>query len=259
MNLIIDVKERLQDMRENGWESLLTRVKSFCDKNEIKVPKMDKEINARGTSARRKQKVTNKHYYHVEIFLAAIDSILSEMNHRFNEVSSELLVCMASLNPRNSFSNFDVDKLVRLAEIYAEDFMVGDLFLLRSQLHSFIGNVRRSQEFLGCRDLATVAEIMVKTGKHNSYGLVYRLIELTLILPVATASVERVFSAMSLIKTDLRNKMGDEWLNALMICYTEKEIFRSLSNEKIIERFESMGNRRMLVPKKNLVIAAAED
>jgi len=88
---------------------------------------------------------------------------------------------------------------------------------------------------------------------HRSYPLVYRLIELTLILPVATASVERVFSAMSIIKTDLRNKMGDEWLNDLMICYTEKEIFRSISNEKIMKRFEEMKERRMLIPQKIVV------
>jgi len=73
---------------------------------------------------------------------------------------------------------------------------------------------------------------MVKTNMNTSYPLVYRLIELTLILPVATASVERVFSAMSLIKTDLRNKMGGEWLNDLMICYVEKEILRSITNGK---------------------------
>ena len=59
---------------------------------------------------------------------------------------------------------------------------------------------------------------MVKHGMHKSYPLVYRLIELTLILPVAMASVERIFSVMSIIKIDLRNKMGDGWLNDLMIC-----------------------------------------
>jgi len=89
---------------------------------------------------------------------------------------------------------------------------------------------------------------------NTSYPLVYRLIELTLILPVATASVERVFSAMSLIKTDLRNKMGDEWVNDLMICYVEKEIFRSITNEKIIQRFEAMKKRRMLLTQKNIVV-----
>ncbi|KAJ4786892.1 zinc finger MYM-type-like protein [Rhynchospora pubera] len=215
MHLIIGVKDSLQDMRDNGWEPLFKRVKIFCDKNEIEVPDMDKEVNARGTSARRRQKVTNMHFYQVEIFLAAIDSIISEMNHRFGEVS----------------------------------FDIGEIAVLPSQLRGFVGRVRRSQEFFGCTELPQVAEIVVKVGMDRSYPLVYRLIEMTLILPVATASVERVFSAMSIIKTDLRNKMGDEWLNDLMICYVEKEIFRSISNEKIIKRFEEMAKRRMLVPK----------
>ena len=54
---------------------------------------------------------------------------------------------------------------------------------------------------------------------------------------------------MSFIKTDLPSKMGDDWTNHLMICYIEKEIFRSISNDKIIKRFEEMKNRRMLVPR----------
>jgi len=70
-----------------------------------------------------------------------------------------------------------------------------------------------------------------------------------MILPVATASVERVFSTMALIKTDLRSKMVDDWMNHLMICYIEKEIFRSISNGKIIQRFEEMKKCRMLVPR----------
>ena len=94
---------------------------------------------------------------------------------------------------------------------------------------------------------------MVKTTMNTSYQLVYRLIELTLILPVATASVERIFSAMSLIKTDLRSKMGDEWFNDLMICYNEKEIFRKIEYEKNKKRFEEMKNRRILMPKKLMV------
>ena len=53
---------------------------------------------------------------------------------------------MASLNSRNSFSNFDLDKLVRLDEIYAEDFNVADLLLLPGQLKDFITRVKRNSE-----------------------------------------------------------------------------------------------------------------
>ena len=209
---------------------------------------MEELIPVRGKSARRKYTVTHFHYYHVEIFIAAIDAITSKMNHRFNEVSSELLVCMSCLDPRDSFSKFVVDKLVRLAEIYADDFTMADRLLLRNQLQIFILNVRRSTEFQGCGDVAKLAEKMVETGKNRTFPLVYRLVELTLILPVTTASVERVFSAMNVIKTDLRNRVSDEWFNDLMICYTEREIFQSLDDRMIIERFQAMAKRRMSLP-----------
>ena len=59
---------------------------------------------------------------------------------------------------------------------------------------------------------------------------------------------------MSIVKTDLRNKIGDERLDDLMICYTKKKIFRSIKNDKIIKRFEEMKTQDMLVPRNNLVV-----
>lgn len=48
---------------------------------------------------------------------------------------------------------------------------------------------------------------MVETKKHLVFPLVFKLIELVLLLPVSTASVERIFSAMNIIKRELRNKL----------------------------------------------------
>jgi hypothetical protein len=55
---------------------------------------------------------------------------------------------------------------------------------------------------------------MVQTEKHLVFSLIYKLIELALILLVLTRSVERAFSAMNIIKNKLRNKINDDWLNA---------------------------------------------
>jgi hypothetical protein len=41
--------------------AITQKVKENCEKNEIEVQDMDKKINVRGTSRRRKQKVTNMH------------------------------------------------------------------------------------------------------------------------------------------------------------------------------------------------------
>jgi hypothetical protein len=75
------------------------------------------------------------------------------------------------------------------------------------------------------------------------YPLVYLLLELALILPVATATVERAFSAMSIIKNRLRNRMGNEWLNDCLVTYIEKDTFVGIENEKIIKYFQNMSSR----------------
>jgi hypothetical protein len=67
---------------------------------------------------------------------------------------------------------------------------------------------------------------MVQLERHIVFLLMYRIIELALLLPVATATVERAFSAMKIIKTELRNKMTNDWLNDLMVCYIEREIYK---------------------------------
>ena len=53
---------------------------------------------------------------------------------------------------------------------------------------------------------------------------------------------------MKIIKTDLRNKVSDEWLNDLMVCYTEREIFKSIDDKTIMDRFQHMKSRRMDLP-----------
>jgi hypothetical protein len=89
---------------------------------------------------------------------------------------------------------------------------------------------------------------MVQLERHIVFPLVYRLIELALILPVATATVERAFSAMKIIKTKLRNKMNDDWLNGLMVCYIEREIFKGLDLHQIKKAFQKKKERQMQLP-----------
>jgi hypothetical protein len=47
---------------------------------------------------------------------------------------------------------------------------------------------------------------------------------------VATASVERTFSAMNIVKTDLRNKIGDDFLTDYLVCYVERDVFMRIDN-----------------------------
>ena len=84
----------------------------------------------------------------------------------------------------------------------------------------------------------------MSTRKHETYLLVYLLVKLALTFPVATATVERSFSAMKYIKNELRNRMGDQWMNDCLVVYIEKDIACSIDNETIMQRFQNMKTRR---------------
>ncbi|XP_068319650.1 uncharacterized protein [Pyrus communis] len=89
-----------------------------------------------------------------------------------------------------------------------------------------------------------LAKKMVEKGLHLTFAYVYLVVQLPLVLPVATASVEMTFSIMNIIKSPLRNKIGDQWLNDSLVVYIEKDVFSCIGNEAIMEHFQTMKPRR---------------
>ena len=68
-----------------------------------------------------------------------------------------------------------------------------------------------------------------------------------LTLPVTTASVERGFSKLSLVKTKLRSTMGQDRLEALLLASVEKDILLQLDTAELVACFASMNERRMFL------------
>jgi hypothetical protein len=74
--------------------------------------------------------------------------------------------------------------------------------------------------------------------------LVDRVIRLVLTLPISTASTERAFSSMKLVKTRLHNKMEDSFLADTLTIYVEKDIAKTITTEEIMEVFyQTQGQR----------------
>ncbi|XP_022891813.1 zinc finger MYM-type protein 1-like [Olea europaea var. sylvestris] len=237
MRLLKLCKYALQNMRDNGWDTLLSKVIQFCVDRHISVPNMDDIVVLKGRPRRASQQVTYYHCFYADLFCYVIDSILQELNDRFPETTTELFTCISCLSSRDSFATFDVCKLVRLAQLYPMDFNSEELLLLRPQLDKFLMLVRMDEAFFNLKSISCVAQKLVETENSCYFPLVYRLITLVLILPVATTSVERVFSAMNLIKNNLRNKMRDKLLNDNLVVYMERDLFMKLENETILQRF----------------------
>ncbi|KAG2539393.1 hypothetical protein PVAP13_9NG471214 [Panicum virgatum] len=178
---------------QHGWDKLLDEVNEFCDLHEIDRVEMER--------------ITNKHHYAVDCFNDIIDWLVQELDSRFSETTSQLLVCSAAFNPRESFQAFNGENLMSLAKLYPDDFSNDDLRDLSHQLRLYIADVRADDRFSNINTIATV---------------------------------ERCFSSMKIVKTSLSNRMGDDHLSHSLICYIEKEEMKKVSNEAVVHRFMTM-------------------
>ena len=94
--------------------------------------------------------------------------------------------------------------------------------------------MRNNDLFLEVQGVSEFAERLVNTRKHETYSLVNLLVKLVLTLSAATATVERSFSTIKYIKNELRNRMGDQWMNDCLVVYIEEDVDCSIDNETIM-------------------------
>jgi len=207
-----------------------------------------------GRSRRFVQDQTSDDHFRREVYIGVVDKISQELGSRFDEVNMELLSCMSVLNPSNSFASFDAQKVRRLADFYPKDIFGSELLKLELQLDTYIDVMRQDDRFSGLENLVDLSVFLsillvklVETNRHKVYELVYLLIKLVLLLPVATASVERAFSGMDFVKTKRRNKMTNNLLDDCLVTFIERDILDEVDEDDIIKTFMSIRKRR---PKK---------
>uniref|UniRef100_A0A7N0UYI5 HAT C-terminal dimerisation domain-containing protein n=1 Tax=Kalanchoe fedtschenkoi TaxID=63787 RepID=A0A7N0UYI5_KALFE len=84
-----------------------------------------------------------------------------------------------------------------------------------------VRDMRNDAKFQQVKDLGGLSCMLVETNKHRTFPYVYLLLKLVLILPVATTSVESVFSGMSFVKSSL-------------VTFIKKDIFLQVSDENVL-------------------------
>ncbi|XP_073061901.1 uncharacterized protein [Primulina eburnea] len=209
MELVSSTKKLLQELRDDKWDDLLEKVKSFCVARNIDVP----DFSAQYVDRR--------------------DAV-------------ELLMLSSALNPQNacdSLRYLDICKLVE--KFYPQDFTSDEKERLEMQLKHYEHNVVIGLYYKSLSTLSELCQWLVKTKKADIYDLVFRVIVLVLTLPVSTATTERSFSAMNIVKTRLRSKMEDDFLSDALMIFIEREIAKNICIDTIIEDFENFKERRI--------------
>ena len=133
--------------------------------------------------------------------------------------------------------------MIRLVQFYPSDFSTVQVSFLDNQFETYIHDMQSTEKFSALKGIGQLAEKMEEMKKDVSHSLVYSLVTLALILLVATATVERAFLAMNIIKNRLHNRIGDQWMNDCLVTYIEKDIFKTIKCEEILQRFQNIKNR----------------
>ncbi|KAL7111560.1 hypothetical protein ACP275_05G096600 [Erythranthe tilingii] len=192
MHLVSTTKQLLQNLRDDGWDTFMNDVTSFCERNEVDVPDMSCAYEVgRGKSIHQPRgiNITTEHHFHFDIFVNTIDTQLKELNCRFNDRTLELLTLSCALDPNDSYKSFNVEDIFTLLEkYYPADFTEHDRLLLKFQLNHYHLDVTKHQDLCHVSTLAALCEGLKKTGKAKIYYLVDRLIRLILLLPLLLQS-----------------------------------------------------------------------
>ena len=118
--------------------------------------------------------ISNEDYYQ-SVMYAVIDLLHMELNDRFTESGTTLLLGMGCLDPSGSFSNFDKDKILAMARLYPNDFATeSKIEELSCQLDNFVANIGDDSRFSDLKGVSDLCKRLVETKKHTTFPLVDR-------------------------------------------------------------------------------------
>ncbi|XP_025625988.1 uncharacterized protein [Arachis hypogaea] len=180
LTLVSTTKTLIQRMRESSWEAFIKEVILFCEKHEVEVPDLNAmHIPRRGRTRKIIDQISVEHHYRVNLFLAVIDTQLQEINGRFNDNMVEFLTLSSTLDPRENYKLFSVNKVCELVErFYPDDFTDQEKFHIRMQAQHYELDVPNHVELTNLCTISELCQGLTKTGKSLTYPLIDRLIRL---------------------------------------------------------------------------------
>ncbi|TYH49088.1 hypothetical protein ES332_D10G113000v1 [Gossypium tomentosum] len=227
-----------------GVTDNLCQALQSCSQDELDFSNMNAQYIV-SCSRNKKEDVTVKHHYRVNILFATIDTQLQELKSKFNEHVVELLILTTISDPNEFFKLFDIDKIYILVnKFYQKDFSQQEKERLPYRLKHYELDVCKHLDLRKISTLSELCKSLVESGKLVMYPLVDRLIRLLLTLLVSTAFSEHAFSTMKIVKTRLSSKMEDDFLSSLVV-YIEKEIVEKIDVNKIINDFSEVKDRKV--------------
>lgn len=234
----------LKSFRQTGFTNSVIIAKEICEENCI-------DTNYKTNRLKRKKKIFNyegkdnivndaEAIFRQQYFFYIVDQGISSMETRFKQLESykDDFGFLFRIGKLTKMVDTDVlkhcmDLQNRLTDEDSKDIDAIDLY---SELIIFRSLVNENQ---------TPLEVLsIVKNSNGSFPNINVALRILLTIPVTSASAERSFSKLKIIKNYLRNRISQEKLSGLSMISIEKSISDTINYDDIINDFSAAKSRK---------------
>lgn len=239
MSAAMDDLHLVQETIQNDRDSATASFSKIFAQVQAVANKMNVEITSRRAGVRQQDRgvalENPEQYFRRTVFIPFMDYVLAQLHQRF-EKHRTTLECFCVIVPsaipplqdnrekaaENLVASFPQDVDARAA--------LGELRLWWAKWMNKAANLRPSTGITALSHCDC-----------QFYPNVHKLLQILVTLPVTTATAERTFSSMRLLKNYLRSTMSQERMVGLALLYAHRDVDVSVS--EVIDRFAKIPRR----------------
>ncbi|XP_060860667.1 uncharacterized protein LOC132938028 [Metopolophium dirhodum] len=236
--------------RDIGFNKSIIESRQFIEKSSYEI-----ELNFKNKRIAKKKKMFSYEHtdepiengekkFRVDFFNSMIDGILHDIKWRFKSLNEyfEYFGFIYDMNILRSISKEDLYKHCCDLGTVLQEGEKSDIqsFELYEELQLIISSL---PDFI--KDAKQLIKYIIENNLQEIYPNVYITVRIMLTIPVSTASAERSFSKLKIIKNYLRNTMTQERLSALAVLSIETKIANNLNYEDILKTFSEAKSRKV--------------
>lgn len=247
MKSIADLREK-----ESSWNETWLAIETKCNSHGIKLPENKRKrtivefpdmLYTSSTGHRVDASTDVCKSLRVDLFYPVLDRIDSEFKRRFSTDALSVMRSLACMLSPNSPQFLVYDTIKPMLSVYGESCGI-NASLLKAEMSVALNLIKESlgDKLSTCEDVQVVLQLL---SPSLAFPNLRKCIQIALTVPVTSASCERSFSAMKLLKTYLRNKTEDDRLSDLATLFVHKLRARSLDRDNIIDVFAEKVDRRL--------------